>query len=215
MLELTRHASRRYSQLRPQDVESNLFMYHLKGLLKAGLIQKANGAYQLSTKGLETVGLLSLSTGKIRLQPKILTAVICKNQAGEHLLARWHRQPNIGQISFVHGMLHFGRTALEMAATELAEKAGLEADLKHRGEVYVRGLRADSVDRHMLVHVFEALNPRPSRQNELRPEVAEAFWAPLEQFTQADFVPGFWEIVQIYESTPGPFFQEITVRLAA
>jgi hypothetical protein len=129
LLELTRHAARRYSELRPRDVEGNLFLYHLNGLIGDGLVEKTDNVYRLSVKGTQFAGTLSLETGKTRLQPKILVAVSCVNGQGEHLLVRWHRQPNIGQVSFPHGMMHFGETAADMAALELAEKAGLVAGL--------------------------------------------------------------------------------------
>lgn len=214
LLELTRHATRRYSQLKPRDVEGNLFMYHLKGLVKEGLVEKADTAYQLSVKGVRFAGTLSLETGKARLQPKILTAVVCKNSRDEYLFVKWHRQPNIDQISFPHGMVHFGTSVYDMARLELAEKAGLVGDISHRGEVYVRGMRGETADRHMLVHVFEATNMRPGREDELRPEVCEPFWARLETLTADSFVPGFYEIVQLVIGQNGcPFFEEITVKL--
>ncbi len=189
-------------------------MYHLNGLIKNGLVEKADQSYQLTTKGLQFVGTLSLETGRTRQQPKILTAVICKNKTGEYLFARWHRQPNIGMVSFVHGMMHYGEAIADMAATELAEKAGLQADLTHRGEVYIRGMRGDEVDRHMLVHLFEAHDYHPGRQDELRPEVSESFWAPLGSIQPEQFVPGFYEITQLAKQQPtGQIFADIVVTV--
>jgi len=189
-------------------------MYHLKGLLREGLVEKAETDYRLSVKGVQFAGTLSLKTGKTRTQPKILNTVICKNDAGEYLLVRWHRQPNIGQISFPHGMMHYGHSAYDMAALELAEKAGLEADLTYRGDVYVRGMRGEVVDRHMLVHVFEAANLRPGRQSEIRPDVCEPFWAQLDSLDPKTFVPGFYEIAQIAaQPHTAPLFRELTVTV--
>ena len=215
LLELTRHETRRYSQLRPKDVEGNLFLYHLSRLIKDGLVEKIEREYQLSTKGIQLAGVLSLETGKVRKQPKILTAVICKNATNEHLLVRWHRQPNIGLVSFPHGMVHYGETIADMAARELAEKAGLEATMHYRGDVYVRGLRGDEIDRHMLVHLFDAQDLRPGHQEALRPDVCESFWAPLSDFKPEQFVPGFYEIAQCIEQQPsGQIFAEFTVVIA-
>lgn len=214
MLELTRHATRRYSELRPKGVEGNLFMYHLKGLIKDDLIEKYEKHYRLSTKGLQFAGTLSLETGKTRQQPKILTAIVCKNDNDEYLFSRWHRQPNVGLVSFPHGMLHFGEKLDEMAARELAEKAGLIARLTYRGGVYVRGFRGNILDRHMLVHLFEAAEARPGREAELRPEVGEAFWAQLETIAPGDFVPGFYEIAHLVHNCPsGTIFDDITVTI--
>lgn len=215
LLELTRHATRRYTDLKPRDVEGNLFMYHLKGLISEGLIEKHETTYRLTAKGMRAVGYLSLETGKMRKQPKILTTVVCQNEAGEYLFVRWHRQPNIGLVSFPHGMMHYGESVVVMAGRELAEKAGLEADLTFMGDVYVRGMRENELDRHMLVHVFKGKNIRPGKQEELRPDVCEYFWASLESVKAQQYVPGFYEIAHIATGSDMPSMSEVEVTVSA
>ncbi|HYG83514.1 MAG TPA: NUDIX domain-containing protein [Verrucomicrobiae bacterium] len=212
LLELTKNPTRRYSELKPRDIEGNLFMYHLKGIMKEGLVEKTDRVYRLSPKGLQFVSTLSLKTGKMRKQPQILNAIIAKNEQGEYLFTRWRRQPNTGLISFPHGMMHYGEGVFAMAALELAEKAGLTAELAHKGDVYVRVMRGDDIDRHMLVHLFEARDIQPGRQTEMRPELGESFWAPLASVIPTDFLPGFYEIAQLSQRT-GAIFEEITTRL--
>ena len=190
-------------------------MYHLKGLLKDGLVEKHEKRYRLSVKGLQFAGTLSLETGKTRQQPKILAALICKNDRGEYLFSRWHRQPNVELASFPHGMMHFGEVLHDMAARELAEKAGLEAELVHRGEVYVRGFRKEEIDRHMLVHLFEATHFRTGREADFRPAISAPFWARLSSLGPEAFVPGFFEIAQLVEAQPkGRIFEDITVAIS-
>jgi 8-oxo-dGTP pyrophosphatase MutT (NUDIX family) len=215
LIELTRHSLRRYSQLRPKDVEGNLFMYHLKGLLNDGLVEKTDSQYQLTIKGLQFVGTLSLKTGRTRKQPKILNAIICRNKAGEYLMTRWRRQPNTELVSFPHGMMHYGEAVLDMAAHELSEKANLHADLEYRGDVYVRGHLAGVLDRHMLVHLFEATNISPSGE-EPHPEVGESFWTKLELLRPEEFVPGFYEIATLVDESPkGVLFADIDIEIGA
>jgi len=214
LTELTRASMRRYSELRPSDVEGNVFAYHLKDLLRLGMIEKVDRDYRLSTKGLDFVGTLSLKTGRTRKQPKILTTVVCRNETGEYLFSRWHRQPNIGMVSFTHGMLHYGKTAHDMALLELAEKAALTADLTYRGCVTVRGYRGEHLDRHMIVHIFEGQDMRAIAKDQLRPDVSEPFWAQLESLKPTDFVPGFYDIAQLVHSdNGGQFFREFEVSV--
>src|SRR5690349_20939646 len=87
---LVRHKDQRYSELRPRDVEGNLFMYHLKGLLRDGYIEKSERAYRLSRKGMQYVAHLSLATGKHRKQPQVLNCIVAQNEAAEYLFVRWH-----------------------------------------------------------------------------------------------------------------------------
>ncbi|HKX24049.1 MAG TPA: NUDIX domain-containing protein [Candidatus Saccharimonadales bacterium] len=216
LVELTRHSLRRYSQLRPRDVEGNLFMYHLKGLMADGLVEKADGQYQLTLKGLQFVGTLSLKTGRTRKQPKILNAIICRNKAGEYLITRWRRQPNAELVSFPHGMMHYGEPVMEMAAHELAEKAGLQAQLQYRGDVYVRGKLAGMLDRHMLVHLFEATKPEPADGAGASEEIGESFWAALDTLRPEEFVPGFYEIAKLADENPtGTIFADIEIEVGA
>lgn len=197
LVELVRYGTRRYSELRPQGVEGNLFAYHLKGLMSEQLIEKSDTQqYQLTTKGLQVVSTLSLETGRVRRQPQILNALICHNDKGEYLWSRWRREPNMSKVSFPHGMLHYGEALSEAAARELREKAALEGELSYRGDVYVRGMIGDTVDRHMLVHLFEVANAKEVPAEELLTH-AESFWAPLESLQPETFVPGFYEIAQL------------------
>lgn len=213
LLELTKHHNRRYSELRPADVEGNLFMYHLKGIIKEGLVEKHDASYRLTPKGVRFAAGMSLKTGKQRVQPIILSAVVCKNERNEYLFTRWHRQPNIDQVSFPHGMVHFGESIFDMARLELAEKAGLEADVTHLSDVYIRAVKEEIVERHWLVHVFMATNIRPGRQDERRTDVCDSFWSTLANVPRKSFMPGFYEIAEMAHHEAYPAFSELTVPL--
>ena len=187
-------------------------MYHLRGLMNEGLIEKHDGRYQLTIKGLQLVGTLSLKTGRTREQPKILNAIVCRNTAGEYLFTRWQRQPNVGLVSFPHGMMHYGEPVMKMAAYELAEKAGLQADLEYKGDVYVRGMLAGVLDRHMLVHIFEATNAAVADHAEV---VGESFWATLDSLRPEEFVPGFYEIARLVGASATLLFEDIEIEVGA
>lgn len=213
LLELTKNGAVRYSDLKPADVEGNLFMYHLKGLLRQKIVEKREDGYHLTASGLREVATLSLKTGKSRQQPQILNAIVAVNERQEWLFVRWKRQPNKGLISLPHGMMHYGKGINEMAHQELAEKAGLQADLAYQGDVYARVERDGEVERHMLVHVFKAQNIQSGKEQLLRPELAESFWAPLSAVKHEESIPGFYEIAQIVAERPGHFFEEVVVQL--
>lgn len=197
LVELTRHPERRYSELRPDGVEGNLFLYHLDGLTKDGLVEKSEKRYKLTQKGLELASTLSLETGKARQQPRVLTCVVAQNEQGEYLFSRWHRQPNVDLVSFPHGMVHAGQSLETMAALELAEKANLSAKLAYLGVVEILG---ESPAQNMLVHLFSAKNHQQLGEDKARPEVSEPFWSDLASLKKADFVPGFYEIAHKIDS---------------
>lgn len=196
---LIRHKTRRYSELRPQDIEGNLFMYHLKGLLREGYVEKDEKHYRLSQKGMQYVSQLSLATGKQRTQPQILNCIVARNEKNEYLFVRWHRQPNLGLISFPHGMMHFGESSEESVRRELAEKAALTGDISYINTVLIRSLRAGEVERHMMIRIFKAENVTPLAAS-IRTEVSEPFWASLRSLPPDEFIPGFYELAQEIES---------------
>jgi 8-oxo-dGTP pyrophosphatase MutT (NUDIX family) len=214
LIELTLHTQRRHSQLRPSDVESNLFQYHLNGLMNENFVAKAAPYYHLTTKGRQYISTLSLKLRQSRKQPQILVALVARNSTGQYLFSRWHRQPNTGLLSFPHGMMHLDVSLTDMAAAELAEKAGLRAALTYRGDVYVRAYRGDTLDRHQLVHVFEAGPAAPIPHPPLHPEASEPCWADLASLGPTDFVPGFYELARHLDEHPtGPIFADFTVNL--
>ncbi|HEX6258020.1 MAG TPA: NUDIX hydrolase [Candidatus Saccharimonadales bacterium] len=210
--ELIRHKTRRYSELRPRDIEGNLFMYHLKGLLREGIIEKTEKQYMLSKKGQQHVAQLSLSTGKQRRQPLVLNCIIAKNSEGEYLFLRWHRQPNTGLVSFPHGMMHYGEGSLSSAKRELAEKTGLGGDLSYIHTVPIRTLHNDAVERHMLVRLFRANNLQPLENTLPRTDTSEPFWASLNTIHPDDFIPGFHELAMAVDSDKLISITEIVVN---
>lgn len=99
--QLILHPSLRYARLKPDEVEGNLFMYHLRQLMKEGLVTKrSDGQYELAAEGKLYADRLSLQSFTPRVQPKIVTLIACQNEHDEWLLYERKRQPLIGQIGF-------------------------------------------------------------------------------------------------------------------
>jgi ADP-ribose pyrophosphatase YjhB (NUDIX family) len=154
LIKLTLAATARYSQLRPKDVEGNLFLYHLEQLIAEGLVEKVDKAYQLTLMGRREAGRLTVDTGRVRLQPKIVIMLVCRNAQGQYLLYKWRRQPFMNLISLPYGKLQYGELLHEAAARELHGKANMTGRFSRIGEVYVKTLVGPEVLNHMLAHVF-------------------------------------------------------------
>src|SRR4051812_48701432 len=76
-------AESRYSELKPKNVESNLFMYHLKQLIREGLIEKRDKTYVLTREGKRFADRATLETMKIRIQPKIVVILCVRREDGK------------------------------------------------------------------------------------------------------------------------------------
>ncbi len=137
--QLIKNKKCRFSQLKPSGVESNLFQYHLKHTIKEGYVEKVEGGYTLSTRGLQYADKHSSSLRAVRAQPKIITVIVLHNARGEVLLIPKKKQPFIGDYHLPAGKVHSGEQVLSAAARELSEKAGIDTvGLEHGGMVHVQ-----------------------------------------------------------------------------
>ena len=201
------HPSRRYGQLKPKSIEGNVFTYHLKQLTARGLIVKSpNGDYSLTPDGKVYVDRLSSSNLLPRIQPKIVTLIACKNNAGQWLVFRRKRQPLLGQVGFIYGKIHQGELVAEAAKRELQEKAGLQADLKHRGDGYISIAEQGALVSQIMFHLFEGTNV----QGELQQHGAgDAYWALSVDFTKPEYMAGMPELLRLLARGGERFFVEL------
>ncbi|MDB5184783.1 MAG: Hydrolase [Candidatus Saccharibacteria bacterium] len=203
---LMHHAQLRFSELKPDGMESNIFMYHLKQLIKAGLVAKTNDAYHLAYAGLQYVDGLSSDDLRPRKQPKLIAIMALHTATGQWLLAERLVQPYIGQRMFVSGKQHFGESFAEQAAREIHEKTGVDVALTYRGIANIRIHDGQMALTHVVAHVHQG-------------EVAQILPAPSDRFRyvwhdfsedQAPLMPGTRELYEQLQK-PGLFTIELDV----
>lgn len=159
---LSRAASLRFSQLKPKSLEANLFMYHLKQLMKLDYVEKCDEGYRLATAGLTYVDSLTLTNRKPRKQPKIIAIFALKNSRGEWLLARRKLQPYIGQLMIPSGKQHFGESPEEHIKREIKEQIGEAIKLKRCGFADIRIKKDDYLVTHISAHIYRGGYDGPS-----------------------------------------------------
>lgn len=195
----------RYSDIKPPQVGGNHFAYHLKKVMDAGLVEKTGVFYKLTVKGARMSDRMSLKTFRKRIQPKIVTMIVCRNERGEILLYKINRQPFFGKLTLPYGKLHCSEMVEDAALREVAEKTGLQADkLDHRGEVYFLIYDGDKLVTHMLAHVFEG--------NFNAADVAlpqNCAWIKSENIDHKKTIPGIKDVLRLVKKTRGRFFHEL------
>lgn len=180
--------SRRYSELKPDGIEGNLFQYHSRDLQKQGLIDRAEEGYALTDKGKAFVANLSLTRDmKRRVQPRVITMVIAR-RADQYLFFRWSRQPYRGRVSFPSGRLGFGEDLYAAAADQLYYKSGYRADLDYLGTVVLQN-DAD----HIIAQVFQATNLTGKHGSDGL--TGTSFWSRLEDIPSDEFLSGTTQIL--------------------
>jgi len=136
---LMTHEFARFRDLKPDKVETNLFSYHLKVLLKADYVCKVDQGYTLSHRGLIYVDRVSVEKMRVRTQPKIITMLLVQDGYGKVLLQRRTKQPYINTWTLPYGKLHIDDTSvLDAARRESREKLDYDPrKLRHVGDCYI------------------------------------------------------------------------------
>jgi ADP-ribose pyrophosphatase YjhB (NUDIX family) len=146
----------RFRDLRPARTDTNLFSYHLKTLIKLGLVKKVENGYTLTAMGLSYVDRVSTEKRVVRMQPKIISMLLIQNSEGDILLQRRKKQPYINAWTLPYGKIHIDDATLEKAAQrEAHEKLGLiDQPLRHIGICYIRVSSGGDILSTTTTHVF-------------------------------------------------------------
>lgn len=185
----------RYADLKPAEVEGNLFMYHLRCLMKDGLVEKrANGRYALSAQGKLYVDRLSLKSLTPRIQPRIVTLMAVEHD-GKWLVYQRRRQPLINLIGWPYGKIHLGESVKEAAERELEEKTGLKASLRHVGDGYATTLEAGEPVSQIMFHMFYGRNPLGTIF--AQSDIGQPFWAAENEIGGEGYMPNVKYLLEL------------------
>lgn len=129
--ELLFNPSMNFSKLKPKELENNQFDFHLKELIRAKLVEKVAGNYQLTNYGKEYANRMDTDENQIKPQAKISVWVcITRIRDGEKefLIFTRKKQPFYGKQGFIAGKLKYGEELKEGAKRELKEETNLVGD---------------------------------------------------------------------------------------
>lgn len=189
----------RFSELKPKRVESNLFMYHLGQLQKKGVIQKQNDGYSLTAMGRAFLDRVNLDSLVFRLQPKIITVLMIKNENNKWLMLKRIHEPHMNRLGFPSGKVHFGEDIGHAAERELKEKAGLTCkDLRLRGNVIMRFIDepTKAVVNHVCSYIFTAqVSGEPKLNNDNK--YWQSFWGSESELTKGNVFKGHEDILNL------------------
>ena len=196
---LSENKTLRYAQIKPPRVEGNQFSYHLKTLMQRGYVTHKDTAYSLTTKGVHYSTQVTFEHFSLRVQPKVTTLIVCKNSAGEYLIYTRNKQPFLGMEGFPYGKVHLGERVATAAERELKEKAGITAQLKQKGVMYL--LVTDSageVIAHTLFHIF--LGTKPEGDIVSDSPIGKIRWLSEKELLRQNIMPGVPEVLKIAKS---------------
>jgi len=129
----------RFRDLNTDSMTTDNFSYHIKSLLREGLIKKEKLIYSLTSKGKMVAGKIDTFTNKIEKQPRVSVIIIPhKTIKGKEvfLIQQRTKEPYFGYKGFVSGKVKFGETLQETAERELKEEAGATGKFRFCYEIH-------------------------------------------------------------------------------
>lgn len=191
---LTMHKWTRFRDMKPSNVDSNLYNYHLKELIRDDLVERVETkGYRLTPMGLRYVDHVSLESFEPRWQPKLLTKILVTNEEGQILVWPKYKQPFINTWSLPSGKMHYDDETLELAARreisyftneityEIVERGVIEVTVYIEGEMVT----------HAIEHLFSM------KLASINMNHAKAEWKSLQELERLKCSPGTKEILQL------------------
>lgn len=197
--------SARYAELRPKNIESNLFMYHLKQLIRSGYVEKTNTGYELTSQGKHFADRASLSSLKLRIQPKLITILAVQHKDGRWVLLERLHQPFIHSVGLPSGKIHYGEALQDAADRELKEKTNMsDVPLVLRGTFIMRFRLNGEVVNHIIGYVFSGKTTDSYKDGYSQP-LYRSFYgseADLLDNTNSPRLKGHAELIKLMQDTP-------------
>jgi ADP-ribose pyrophosphatase YjhB (NUDIX family) len=154
----------RFSEIRLPDVPSDHFSYHLRQLLRAGLIIKHDdGTYGLSVLGKSQTQLISPETNRYKAQGFVaVRLVLSKQENGQEFFLLQERAdiPFQGMLLTPGGKIPFGKTIEAAARYYMEYETGLLCDVTLRGCTHFIDEYEREVVQDRYFFVFQATNPK-------------------------------------------------------
>lgn len=198
----------RFRDMRPDRVDSNLYNYHLKQLIKEGYVEHVNDkGYRLSPLGLRYCDHVSLDNFEPRWQPKVLTKVLVQNKQGRVLMWPKYKQPFIGSWSLPSGKMHYEDRTVELAMRREITyfTASTTYDLTPRGVIEVSTYIHDALVTHVIEHVFSMMIDAEDVDH------PKAEWRSQANISQSRCSPGTLELMELLNNHKKYFFHSVRV----
>lgn len=152
----------RYSEMKPKDVESDLYNYHLQQLVKKELVEKVNDKYILTESGklyiwdLKPLDPFGHEADKFKVAVNMI--LLRENNGVKEILFQLRtRLPFAGSKETIGRGIKRGESVLEAAERGFREETGLTADFHMIGTVRtIRKNSANELINDMFYHVCVA-----------------------------------------------------------
>ena len=201
---LITHSQARFSELKPKNMDSNVFTYHLKQLITHGLVSKdPNGMYILTPLG-KVAGInVTLNKNELLIQAHSVLFLALHTEENGWLMRKRLVEPMYGRSGFPHCEPLATEDIEETASKIFKEKTGLDADFIPKGSGYIRLFLGKELESY--VHfTFMYANSYSGEPVTTTPH-GENYWYQ-GSFTEEDFIASMKDIIKAHQDNQDYFF---------
>jgi hypothetical protein len=202
----------RFADIKPSGVDSNVFTYHLKQLMKEKLVIKLDdGTYSLTPLGRVAGINVTLSKKELLEQAHSILLMSLRTEKEGWLLRKRLAQPMYEKVGFVHAEPVAHEPALKTASETFTLRTGLTADFKVAGTGYVRLFHGDDLESFTHFTLLTA----DSYSGVLAPIMrnGENYWGKDPDFADTAMIPSMPDLVKMITSSTEIFYADLTYQV--
>lgn len=199
--------SLRFSDLKPDELENKAFTYHLKKVMKSGLVEKLDdGRYTLTMKGRRVgKGALKKESRLLDRAYSILLLAVRNIDTDEWLLYKRQTQPLLGLVGFMQAQPVAETNASSTAEKTCFEETGIKAEFAVQGHGYFRVYRKGELE--SFIHFTLLIGQDPQGELLETAESAGYFWQRTPNFARPDMLPNMQTLHRMCLGSPGSFVE--------
>ena len=203
-----------FSELKPADLDNKLFTYHLKLVIREGLVEKtADGKYCLTSEGKKSWRRSSQKEASLSERARSILFLIIQDKAGKWLLYKRRTHPLKDKVGFMHAFPIYSETIIETAQNQTLKQTGLQCTFLVAGSGFFRTYSESSLESFTNFTLLYSIDTT----GELLPsdESADYTWVEQPDFTSADMLPNMEKLTDCYLAGQFPFFVDESVTLGS
>jgi hypothetical protein len=185
----------RYRDIKPADMDGNIFTYHLRQLITdKQVIKNEDGTYALSPKGKDYI-VHRYENSLTQAHSIFLIAIKCGN---EWLMRERLVQPLLGMSGFIHGEPIAIEPLIETATKRLQEKTGLQVPLSVHSSGLIRIAHGSTIESfsHAIILTGETNDDITIRED----PTGRNYWLAAADLAKDDILPSCLDIVNLLSS---------------
>ncbi len=198
-----------FASLNRLGLTNDHFTFHIKKLIKDGLIEKEDKSYFLTQRGKTTASIIDVSALKLEKfgSPSVALTAKKKEDGKTYLLFHQRlKEPYYGYFGFINGKIRFGDTSEQTAIREFEEETGLKGKPKNICVYHkLRGPGKHEIHLDHFFFVYLMTNVKGELRNSIE---GKNFWFTPDEAKKLKMYTGMINLIDIVmKEKQVPYFE--------